>query len=209
MAGLLEQDANVTPEEQQAYNEFVGNAYKILYSEKTFPEFIARLRKAAEQDPVEGLSSVTVMAIIRVQESARRNGKMIDPVVVFHAGSEILAAIADTAAKAGIHEYDEKEIEAASLRAMDKYVAVANEAGLIDKQRAIFDYQSMLQADKEGKLDEMFPGVEEKYATIGDKALSTAGAEGEQPMEGDEDGAEHEADPNEEDELRQMPRGRR
>lgn len=200
MAGLLQQDGQATPEEQAQYEEFVNNAYKIIYSEKTFPQFIGRMRQAAQQDPVEGLSSTVVMVVMRVQESAKRNGKMIDPVIVFHAGVEILESLADTAMKAGIHKYDDKEIEAASLRSMDKYVALASQAGLIDKQRAVSDYQNMIQADKAGKLDELFPGVEEKYKPIGDKAISEAGME--QPVEGDEPPEEEGEDPNEEDERR-------
>lgn len=214
MAGLLsagegggEQASNVTPEEQAQYDEFVNNAYRIFYSEKTFPEFMARMRAAAEQDPVEGLAATTVKVVVRVEESARRNGKDISDDVVFHAGVEIMESLADTAAKAGIHEYDAKEVEAASLRAMDMYRVTAGQMGLIDPEQAKRRFSELQQADKAGQLDNILPKEAiDKYGAIGQKAM----AQSENPDEGAEPASEQAADPNEMQERRgMMPQGRR
>lgn len=162
--------SNVTPEEQAQYDAFVDQAYRIIYSEQTFQQFMERLRQSAEADPAEALARLTVMVVVRVQESARRNGRQTDPEVVFHAGVEILESLADTADKAGIHTYTPDEIEAASLVAMDMYRTMAGEIGLVDQQAAQRDLAMFEEADRAGQLDKVLPGVAERYGRIGRQA---------------------------------------
>jgi hypothetical protein len=222
MAGLLSaapkpetgggEGNQASPEEQAQYEEFVNNAYKIIYSPNTFQAFMARLKEASAQDPVEGLAATTVKVVLRVEESARRNGKDIADDVVFHAGVEILESLADTSAKAGIHQFDEKQLEAAALRAMDMYRAAAMEMGLISKEEAKAAFAELQAADKAGQLDKILPKEAiEKYGAIGQQAMQSGG-EGEAPPA--EEGAEGEqAPPAEEDNeprgmLRKRPMGR-
>lgn len=148
MAGML---PNKPPPEAQAqYDAFVNNAYKIIYSKESFPQFIQRLQQSAQQDPVEGLASVTALVVARVAESAKRNGQTLPTQMVLKAGMEVMQSLADTCDKAGIHEFAQAEMDDALRRAAKKYAALARESGLVDPQESQERMQVMQQADQAG-----------------------------------------------------------
>jgi len=120
--------ANVSPEEQAEKDQFVGNAFTVIYDKKTLPLVLQRLRgvgmnRRHGSDPIEGLAQTTVLIVGQLQDSAQRAGKTITSDILLHGGKEILEELADMAGNAGIHDYAEAEIEGAFYRAMDLYRA--------------------------------------------------------------------------------------
>lgn len=153
MAGQGEQP-NVTPEEQAQYDRFIDMAFRLIYDERSFPAILKRL--AATPDPVEGLAAVVVMVVSRLKDSAQQQGVEISPDVLFHGGSELLEDIADTAAKAGVHQYTEQQLEQALYRALDLYRAMDQRGGA-DQQTFQQDWNALVQADRQGRLGDLVP----------------------------------------------------
>ncbi len=145
---------NVTPEEQAQYDRFIDMAFRLIYDERSFPAIMKRL--AATPDPVEGLAAVVVMVVSRLKDSAKQQGVEISPDVLFHGGSELLEDIADTAAKAGIHQYSEQDLEKALYRALDLYRAMDQRGGA-DRQAFQQDWDALVQADRQGRLGDLVP----------------------------------------------------
>ncbi|PGH55880.1 hypothetical protein CRT60_21755 [Azospirillum palustre] len=145
---------NVSPEEQAEYDRFIDQAFRLVYDEKSFPAILKRL--TATPDPVEGLAAVVVMVVSRLKDSAQQQGVEVSPGVLFHGGSELLEDIADTAAKAGIHQYTDQEMEKALYRALDLYRAMDQRAGG-DRQAFQQDWDALVQADRQGRLGDLVP----------------------------------------------------
>jgi hypothetical protein len=149
--------SNVSPEEQAEYDRFMDRAFRLIYDAKVFPGLLERLR--ATPDPVEGLASVTVMVVTRLQDSARQQGVAISPDVLYHGGLEIMEDLAATAEKARVHAYTDKEMEAALYQALDLYRQTESASGGIDQQAAAQDWDALVQADQQGRLHEALPGI--------------------------------------------------
>lgn len=152
---------NVTPQEQQEYDQFVNNGLSLIYDEKSMPGVLERLK--GDGDPVEGLAGTAVSIIKRLEDSAEQQGRKISPDVVFHGGAELFADLANLSEKAGIHKFSDKERESALYRALDMYRAVKEKTGGLDKNAISQDFEAMMQADKEGRLGDMVPGLKEKF----------------------------------------------
>lgn len=169
----LDEQPNVSAEEQAQYDQFINNALVLIYSDQTFPQIRQMLTEASKPDPdgVEGpkpgptdvLADVTVLVVRRVEESGREAGQTLSQDVVFHGGSEILADLADLCEKAQIHTFSDEEIEAAWFKALDRYMAVASSAGELNPDAFQSDFQEILRADEAGQLGALVPGVEERF----------------------------------------------
>jgi hypothetical protein len=153
---------NVTPEEQAQYEEFVNNAFSIIYDRAVFPTILQRLK--ATPDPVEGLAAVTVMVVSYLQTTARQQNAEVGPDILMHGGMAILEDLAETAAKAGVHDYTSEEIEAATYRAMDIYRETEEQQGGLHKEAIAQDWSALVQANRTGELDKAFPGLAEHFA---------------------------------------------
>lgn len=151
------QQPNVSPEEQAEYDEFVNNALNLIYDEKTKDRVIERL--GATDDPVDDLANTVAVTVMGLQDSAERSGRKISDDVLFHGGIEILEDLANLAEKAGIHSFSEDELEAATYRALDTYREMATQAGKIDPEALKQEFGSILQADKQGALEQVLPGI--------------------------------------------------
>lgn len=148
--------ANVSPEEQAQYDQFMDRAFALAYDERTFPTIMNRIVKAP--DPVEGLAAVTAMLVGRLKDSAARQNVPLSPDVLYHGGAALLEDLADTAGKAGLHDYTPDEVEGALYRALDIYRGMEGEnpAG---RQAVAQDWEMMVQADRAGTLDRVLPGL--------------------------------------------------
>jgi hypothetical protein len=170
------EESNVTPEEQAQYEAFVGNGLRLIFAEQTREQIAERIRAS---DPVEGLATTTVQIVTRLQQSAGQKGSEISPDVLFHGGMEIMSNIAELAEAADVHAYSEDEIESALYQALDQYGTQAMEAGTLDKEGIVSDFQALMQADQQGRLEEMLPGIEEKARQIGGAAGAQQSGRGE------------------------------
>lgn len=166
-----EPESNVSPEEQQQYDETVSNAMRLLYGNEggaNSPAMKATLQSlAAGDDRVEALALTTVTVMKRVVDSAAQAGAKIPGDVLIHAGAEVLEDLAGVAGKAKIHEFTEDELERAGYRAMDLFRAASGDQ--IDGAAVQEDMQSLMKADQSGELDRAVPGLREHFAGMGEQ----------------------------------------
>lgn len=146
---------NVSPEEQAQYDRFIDMAFRLIYDQKSFPSILKRL--TATPDPVEGLAAVVVMVVSRLKDSAKQQGLELSNDVLFHGGTELLEDLADTAAKAGIHQYTAQEMEKALYRALDLYRTMEQREGGSDPRPFQQDWDALVQADQQGRLGDLVP----------------------------------------------------
>lgn len=154
--GGEDEQPNVTPEEQAQYDDFMDKALQLAYNAKFFPQLLERITKASS--PVEGLAAVTVAVVKRVADSG---GQKYGGDVVFKAGTELLEDLAQTASKAGTHDFTEQELEGALYRAMDMYREQSGDLGQDPNIQA--DFGQLVEADRAGTLDQIVPGLAEKF----------------------------------------------
>jgi len=164
LAPAQEEGSNVTPEEQQEYNSFVSNGMKVLYDPKALPQIIESIRNddgESDGNPVEGLANALVMLVMRVEDSALEQGQKISGDVLLHGGTELLEQMADLAQQAGVHDFDESEIETALYLALDTYRVTRQQQGKLPEDELKADMQQLVQADQAGNLEEIIPGIGE------------------------------------------------
>lgn len=176
--GAPEEEPNVSPEEQAIYDKVVNNAYSLIYDKATLPQIKKSL--AGGGDPVEGLANTTAMVMMRLEDSAKEANAPIPPDVLFHAGKEVLEDLVNLAEKAGIHSFEEKELEQATYRALDIYRDARQQSGQLDRKAALRDLSGAMAADQDGALTEIFPELS-PLAKKGDKE-----AEAKEPAEDEE-----------------------
>lgn len=173
-----------SPEEQDQYDKFLSAASDILYDENMKGPLLDMLDGAQGQDggnPAEGLAMATVMIVGRVSQVAQQAGEQLDPVVVFHAGTEIMGHLADMSAAAGIKDYSEdpKALQGAYFRAIDLYIEQARQRGEIDDAAAAQQLQRLLKADSDGELDklmrELAAGDENGSGSAGEQEARPSG----------------------------------
>jgi hypothetical protein len=163
MAGLMqpqgqpEEESNVSPEDQRAYDTFVTNGMKLMYSEKAMPTLVQAIQGGG--NPVEGLANAALTVVTQLEQSAKQKGKEISPDVKYHGSEELLAQMAELAEAAGVHEFSEEELEQAFFLALDMYRVAKQEAGELDEGALKQDMQMLQQADQQGQLDQVVPGA--------------------------------------------------
>lgn len=164
-----EAQANVTPEEQAQYDQFVTNGMQLLYKDnKVSPAVLDQLRGKWDAvkpslgeipqeekpldpgSPIDNLAVATVALVLALEASAANAGKKVDPGVVFHGGVELLEQLADVAQAANIHDFTQDEMDAAGNRTAMLY-GVSSKS--MDKQEALaeFDHFLKTQGDQLGQ----------------------------------------------------------
>ena len=156
-----EEQPNVSPEEQAQYDQFVDNAFSVIYDDKSLPQIIESLK--GDGNPVDGLANTAVAVVVRVQDSAEKAGQALPPDVVFNAGTEILEDLAELAAKAGVHEFTPEEVEGAAFQAMDIYREMKGRDGGAERPQIVEDFNQIVALDQAGKIDEVAPGLTERF----------------------------------------------
>lgn len=156
-----------SPEEQAIYHRFMENYYTIMYvggsgqgGKKEPPladsnEFRSYFTEI--EDPVDALANASLSIVNELAGSAQNAGKPIPPDVLMHAGVEVLEDIAEFAENAGYHEYSEEELNSALIKAMELYREIHQ--GDLNTDALKQDYESLLAADQEGRLEDVLPGV--------------------------------------------------
>ncbi|MCH8141600.1 MAG: hypothetical protein IH908_08390 [Proteobacteria bacterium] len=163
MAGLTavqgEEQPNVSPEEQAEYDAIVNNAYNLLY--ENIPTTLESI--AGGGDPVTGLAQTVANTMSRLVNSATKAGKKFSGAVILHAGVEILEDLASLAQDSGIHDFTPDELESATYLAAETFRDLQQKAGNLDPNVAAGDLEALQQAEADGTLDQIIPGVSEKF----------------------------------------------
>jgi len=152
-------EPNVTPEEQKAYDEFVKNGLRVIYDgDKAREEVVNRLRQHPD-DPVGTLANVTVWLEQMLEASAESSGAEISDDVKLHGAIALMEELAEVAGAAKIHDYNQKELNAALLQAMDLYREAGEKSGAVDPAQLKGEFDQIVSADKAGKISSVLPQV--------------------------------------------------
>lgn len=179
----VEEQPNVTEEEQQQYNMMIENAGQILYTDdgQIEPQVLQRL--STGKKPIDVLAQTAVWLVMMLDQSAQKSGQPIEDDVLFHASSEIMGMLAEAAEAAGIHTYKEAEIQGAWYQALDMWrEANSDEGDRFKPDEAAASFEALNEADKEGRADEILPG----FSQNSERAFSLAMAD-QNPVEGEEE----------------------
>lgn len=160
---------NVSPDEQKMYEMAVLNAFAIIYAgdseKKPAPKVIEAL--GASDNPMMNLASAAVSIVMYLSENAAERGVEIDDSILYHVGVAVVEELAAIAAKEGIHDFSEQEIEQAFYQALDMYRTAGAESGLVDEEQLKQGFETIRQADAEGRLGEVLPGIESRMKEQG------------------------------------------
>lgn len=154
-------ESNVSPEEQTQYDEFVTNGMSLLHDEKGLSSLIQSIE--GDGNPVEGLANTVASIVIRIEDSAQKQGIEISGDVLMHGGTELLEQAADLAEQSGVHEFSDDELESALYLAMDIYRTTRQQQGKLPTDQLGQDMQELQTAEQDGSLEKQFPGIT-KYA---------------------------------------------
>jgi hypothetical protein len=160
-------EPNVSPEEQQQYEDFIKDAMELVYTGGKVNEGILGLLDDDPDDllkmfgdipelqqfsPEIALAGATVAVIL---ETIRRGGDKPDDSILLHAGKEILEDLAELAGKAKVHDFTEEEMNKAVLIALDIYREAGRDEGLVDDDELKAQFAEVQQLDQEGRLGEL------------------------------------------------------
>ncbi len=163
-SGFTDSDAqddtpNVSPEEQQQYNQFVQNGMQLLYTKdgKIEPEVMKRL--STGKKPMDTLAQTAVWLVMMLEQNAKQKGVEISDDVIMHGGRELFEQLADIDSKLGVHDFNQGEIQGAWYNALDMYREANSGPGdRINPDQAKAAFEALNEADKEGRADEVVPG---------------------------------------------------
>lgn len=81
--------------------------------------------------------------------------------VLLHGGKAIIEELVEVAEAAKIHEFSEQDMEGIVYRAMDLYRVASENSGNpgYDKAGLTREFEGLVQADREGKLSSVLPGL--------------------------------------------------
>lgn len=199
-----EDQPNVSPEEQAAYDEFVKNGYRLLYDEQgnVRPGIIELLQKSGgdqsggppaqgqpqgdaqdeNKGPVAALANAAVTVVVQLVQSSKEAGAPTPDEVIAHGGMAIMEDLATIALGEKIHDYQPGEMDAAFVKATQLYYNVAKARGLLgDEENLKQEFAQIKDADAQGPeaLDKVLPG-------IGQAVAANSGGEQAQPAPQDQ-----------------------
>lgn len=163
---------NVSPEEQAAYDAFVTDGLELIYAggkvrpgivqllDEDPSDLIAVLGDSEAFDnfsPVVALAATAVILTLQVVKASKRKpaGE-----IVLHGGKELIEELADMSAKTGLRRYSQDDLNRALLVAMDLYRMTAGAQGLIDRKALTEDFDEIVRADRQGRAADLLPGIE-------------------------------------------------
>jgi hypothetical protein len=126
-AGAAEGPAGeATPQQKSQFNQFVDNAYKVIYNDEMLPKVQEGLK--GNGDPASGLTQMAGLIILRVATSAFEGG-IKDPGVLVAGGAAIIDDLAELSERLGIHKYEQDEIDAVAKQVVKNVIAARKNAG--------------------------------------------------------------------------------
>lgn len=164
-----------SPEEQAAYDQFVNAGYRLIYAGGKVNDNILKLLDDDPQDliaivgaeavgknfnPVMALAATTAVICLEIVD---RSAEKPAGEIILHGGTEILQDLAELAGTANIHNFTEDEINDALIAAVNIYRMTASAKGMVDNEALSEEFAELLNAQDQGKLGKMLPGIE-KFA---------------------------------------------
>lgn len=171
---------NVTANEQEAYELFMAQVANVMYDKRTLPKLIQRLH--AGNAPAEAIGQAASAIVMRVQDSAEESGRRVDPDILLSAGKETVEMMGELAEKSGI-EVTPDMLEQAYLLGVDQFRATRQQQGKLAPEAFQQDMNMLKEADQQGRLDDVVPGL----SGFAQKGKPPAKEEAEPPADDDEE----------------------
>jgi hypothetical protein len=158
---------NVTPAEQQAYEDFVKHGLALIYGGGKVRPAILELLDENPKDLIDAPElkdftpsvALAATATVVVLELVRRAGdRRPDDAIVLHGGKALLEDLAHLAGEAKIHDFTQEELNRSFYLACDLYRDAAAGSGLIDLSQLKAEFEEVKAADAEGRLGALFAG---------------------------------------------------
>jgi len=148
-----------TPEEQEAYNRFVGNALLLMSNDEIMPAVLRTIDAA--DDAARGVGEAAASIFLRVEAAAEEQGFDTPGDVKFQGGAEIVENVAEMARAARLADLDDEELERALLTGLDIVRDQQAQSGTLDQEAAQADLRRLVEAEKSGRLEQVLPGISE------------------------------------------------
>lgn len=173
-----EEDSNVSPEEQAAYEQAVENAAQLMFDVKTNkvrPEILQSLTAEKTEAPVDengeqgqaqpphimALANTAVTLVEKLDDSAREAKQPLSDDVLMELGQTVVEMLVEHAEAEGIQEYSQDDIDGAFITAADMYRAKAIADGRTDEETLKGQWDELITADQQGRLGEVLPGADQ------------------------------------------------
>jgi len=158
-------DSSVSPEEQAQYEQFVDQAKILMYDERFLPTLLERLATNVDDETgftgvQDDIAQAAVLIIQRVQEAATQAGEQVSDDVLMQAGEDVVELLGELVEAADIAEVDEETLTGAFYRALDLWRQQGEANGTIDGEALKQQFGMIQQADQEGRLGELLPGID-------------------------------------------------
>lgn len=177
---------NVSPEEQQQYEDFVLSGLAMIYEKPPSqddqggdeqggavrpgilklldndPSDLRSILKADELkqfSPLVAIAATTVIIVVGIQKIAKGTPDEPADAIVMHGAAAILEELAEIWMRRNKQQLQEDDVHKALSMAADIYREVGADAGLVDENALKDQFQMLVKADKEGKLAEVSPDL--------------------------------------------------
>lgn len=162
---------NVSPEEQAEYDQFMDNAASLMFVEggESGHEVQPSILEALQAPPADeggnvnpkilALANAAVTIVTGLDDSARAAGKPVSDDVLMHGAEEIIEQLGEIAETAGIAEYTPEDLTGAFQQAIDMYRPKLIQDGRTDEETLKGQFNEINQAEANGQLGEMLPGL--------------------------------------------------
>ena len=156
--------ANATPEQQAAYNEFVGTALMHVFGDE---KVMGRIIGSIGEDPVQDIGRTAANIGYVVLKKAQQAGKTVPPEVILHGGQEIVGVLAEVAKAGKRIDMPPEDIEKAYFVAADTFRQMMQGEGGIDPETAAADIEALRQMEESGELEAMMQAAAQDQAGRG------------------------------------------
>lgn len=157
--GMVPSGANDAALKKQ-YTLFLAKGHALIFSPKTFPIIVQKLKLGSQQDPVGTMASIVVMVIsMLTQDPANQLPKEL----LLQAGTQFIESIAEISEKARAHVFTGQEKQAAAYRGADMYRVQLAKQGKIDPAQAQQEMEALKQSDQSGELQKAIPDAHSHF----------------------------------------------
>jgi hypothetical protein len=169
---------NVSPEEQQQYEEFVLSGMALIYDKKDASaqaQVRPGIMKLLDDDPSDlkailkndqleqfsplvAIAATTVVVTLEILKIAGPED-MPDDAIILHGGVAILQELSEIWMRRYKKELGEDDVHRALSMAADLYREVGADQGLVDENALKDQFSALVKADKEGRLADISPDL--------------------------------------------------
>ena len=120
----------VNPRKQAQYDAIGPLALEMIHGPKHRDKILQAL--SAGKDPVAAVARVAAMIVMKIFTDAKKKKARLDDDILAIVGDEIVRNLAEVSRAAGIHDFQEKDIEAALWATVDLVWAQMEKTGDLD-----------------------------------------------------------------------------